>query len=369
MGHGAVAGEATRKPIVQRWYRIPLPVRVAVLAAGWLSYGALLLSLQAPMTDSRTVGLMTRVCQVGVAVSIVVDIFLPVVFGSVDELVVYSRALRAGALPDGIDHRQWRRRLLRSRLALIGVLLLGYPPVVLGIFSAGDSRSPVAPAVMWGLALSGLGLFGLVIRRLTRIRQLVAVLHQEFLRSVGADSKQSWVTLAGMALPTRVAALIVSGCVIACPAVLLAGFLVHGISGLPDLRWTAAGTAGIVLVVSRLRIADPRLRATPETLKRIVEFDRAYTTGELPQHVDVDEWRRWLEGQRRSDCTNLVWTALFGTLGYLSILGQPSGLHWAAALLFALPACYLVLSWAGRRVLGTRLAYLIQHRDVRQRYG
>ena len=58
-----------------------------------------------------------------------------------------------------------------------------------------------------------------------------------------------------------------------------------------------------------------------------------------------------------------------GTLGYLSILGHPSGLHWAAALLFALPACYLVLSWAGRRVLGTRLAYLIQHRDVRQRYG
>ena len=158
-----------------------------------------------------------------------------------------------GRAPDGIDHRQWRRRLLRSRLALIGVLLLGYPPVVLGIFSAGDSRSPVAPAVMWGLALSGLGLFGLVIRRLTRIRQLVcsapsgipAFGRRRFQAELGNRGRDGAAHPSGRAhrlglrhrLPRRVAR----------------RFFVHGISGLPDLRWTAAGTAGIVLVVSRLR--------------------------------------------------------------------------------------------------------------------
>lgn len=358
-----------RAPAVQRWYRIPWPLRVAVLSVLWLGCGALLLGLQAPQPDHRTVGLITRACQVGVAVSIVVDIFLPVVFGSVDDLAEYSRSLRAGTLPAGVDHRQWRRRLVGSRLALTGVSLFGCALLGLGIFSTGDSRRPYDHAALGLFVLLGLGLFALMVRRIARTQRLGAVLSQDFQQSVGADPKQRWVFYAAWALPSRVAAIIFPACLVAFPPVFIAHVLLHGLSGISDLKWVAAGSVGVGLVVTGLRMEDPRLRATPETLSRIVEYDRAYMTGELPQQFDVDQWRRWLKGQRRSDNAELVWAAPCGTIGFTLILGHQSGLRWAGALLFGLLAGLLMIAWRGSRLLRRRLAHLIQNQDLRQRYG
>ena len=341
-----------------------------VVPSPWqATYGILLIIVNGSQSDFTTTKFIIIVCDVGVSVSIVVDLFLPIVFGSVDEMLEYGHALRTGDLPEGADLHRYKRRICRSRLALTGAAILGYPYLVLGIAAVGNVRSPLGLLTMWSFVVAGVLLFGLLVRRVVRLENLSGEVNVRFERDFKADETQTWLFRTGMARPSRLFLLAIPRVLAAFLTLMSAALVLHDSSLDSHLKWIALGSFCIGATAAGLRIADPRMRVNPEKLSAIVEYDRAYMTGAYPAHFDADDWRHWLAGQRRSDRTPLVWAALLGTVGYVSALNQPSGFRWAAAAVFGLLSLFHILIWAGRRVLERQLARQIMRLEVAKHYG
>ena len=128
---------------METWIRLPLTLRILIVAAVWFGYAVLVLDLNSLDDSSRSAKLIWTVCLVGAAVTVVVDIGLRPKFGSLEQRVAYKQALRSGELPVGIELDVWRRSLYRSLLTNLA-LLCALPFAAFGLASsAGRPRTGV----------------------------------------------------------------------------------------------------------------------------------------------------------------------------------------------------------------------------------
>lgn len=135
------------------------------------------------------------------------------------------------------------------------------------------------------------------------------------------------------------------------------------------LAWAALLATTTGAVVTYVGFGDPRLRATTGTIESILQYDRAFRTGELPDQFDVDQWRTWMKDHHRSDTVTLIWACFCLIVGGWSILSSPSGYHWVLAILLALLAVWFVRRWQLLCRLMIRLETQVAHHSIRQLYG
>lgn len=356
---------AARPIFVANWYRIPLPLRQIVLAAIWSGYGIFLLTANAGRPQSQTYEFVIGVCAAGLALSIAADILTPTIFGSLDELRHYSSALRTGTLPDGIDHFLWRRRLMRSQLTLIAIPWIAAVVLGIGIFSANSITSPTGVALQCALALAGLGLLVLVVRRGSRVAELRSELNRRTLLAYGADKHQTWLMYVGMSPALRFAARAAANWMTFLLNALVISCLIGGRLAESHFISIALGSAGVGLLTTYLQMFDPRRRATADTVQRVVDYDRSWRRLERPARFDVDDWRRWLGWQRQADRARLPWVAFFYGASVTCALNQNDGV----AALLGLMATARLLVWGGTRSTAATLARWVREEDVRRLYG
>ena len=128
---------------METWIRLPLMLRILIIAAVWFGYAVLVLDLNSLDDSSRSAKLIWTACLVWVAVTVVAEIGLRPKFGSLEQRVAYKQALRSGELPVGIELDVWRRWLDRSLLTNLS-LLCALPFAAFGLASsAGRPRTGV----------------------------------------------------------------------------------------------------------------------------------------------------------------------------------------------------------------------------------
>ena len=102
------------------------------------------------------------------------------------------------------------------------------------------------------------------------------------------------------------------------------------------------------------------------------EYDtylRALRTGELPERVEPDRWRRWLRATRST-----VWLAgLYLTVLTLAsvspVLARQPGHHWVTAVALQLFVGWNLLRWLVLRNAVSRVEHLVGQRALRQLWG
>jgi hypothetical protein len=343
------------------WFRTPQPLRAAVIAAAWFSYGLLISDLNSLQQGTRSTEIIWGACLAGAAITMAADAGVHRRFSSAEELLTYNRALKTGDLPEGIDVRQWRRRLRRSRLviALAGVLV--YPIVSIGCMSGASSHAAYHALPQWGFALVGVVSFAGACRRGTRIGGLESALKRRQPRrrsgSVKLNEQERWHLFAETSLAARIAIAAAVGTLLAFAALLLGDLdsVVNGESRGSHVLWAAIWAAAVGFALSTFTVADPHFHATTRTVDEIMRYDRAFRTGELPEHLDVEVWRGWMKGHRKSTGALLLWACFLWLVGCRSILTHLSGYHWAVALLLELLAIRQFLCWRSQRAGIARL--------------
>ncbi|MDT5327787.1 MAG: hypothetical protein QOF25_4939 [Mycobacterium sp.] len=121
------------------WFRLPLVVRLVVIALACFGYGVLILDFNALDIGSRSAKIIGTACLVGAALAVGFDLGWRKA-RSMDQLSAYRRALRSSELPTPIELDEWRRWVVRSDL------LNGFAPFSAGpfvFFFLGRSRRPL----------------------------------------------------------------------------------------------------------------------------------------------------------------------------------------------------------------------------------
>jgi hypothetical protein len=345
-------------------FRLPLPVRVVIIAVAWFSYAILVLDLNSLDSGSRSAKLIWTACLVGAALTAVVDLGLRPKFGSIEQLIAYHWALRTGELPAPIELDEWRRWLRRSGLLDAMAPSLWGPPLVFGLLSSLSSQSAYrwAPASAFAL----LAIWGTVAwwRRHLRIVRLRA----EVKRQAAVTPEETWFQ---MPRAVRVPVTAATGFTFAFLALLVADLdsVIYSSSRIVHLEWVALWAALMGLASAIAALGDPTLGGASGSIEQLVEYDRALRTGELPARIEPDVWRAWLRSSRRTFGMPLLWACFFGAVGVWSILTHQSGYHCVTASLFELLAIWMLLSWWGRCVQTTQLAAEVERYAIRQSWG
>jgi len=155
------------------WFRLPILVRLVIIAGAWFGYGVVVLDLNSAGTADG-LGLTVWVaCGVGFYLTLWADLAVHGKFDSIEEFTTYRRALRSGELPEVIDVVQWRRWLRTSLWANAAAAICGSPFLYLGLLSSIDSDAHYHWVPVWSfMSLSAACSNALVLRavRLTRLR-------------------------------------------------------------------------------------------------------------------------------------------------------------------------------------------------------
>lgn len=75
---------------METWIRLPLTLRILIIAAVWFGYAVLVLDLNSLDDSSRSAKLIWTACLVWVAVTVVAEIGLRPKFGSLEQRVAYK---------------------------------------------------------------------------------------------------------------------------------------------------------------------------------------------------------------------------------------------------------------------------------------
>lgn len=118
----------------------------------------------------------------------------------------------------------------------------------------------------------------------------------------------------------------------------------------------AIGAAAVGVAVATFTVADPYFHTTTRTVDEMGRYDRAFWTEELPEHLDVEVWRSWMNGRRRSAGAMLLLACFYWLVGCWTVLSHSSGYHWVVGFLLELMAIWQLLSWRGRRARIARLS-------------
>jgi predicted Zn-dependent protease with MMP-like domain len=160
---------------MKTWLRLPLAVRVVVIAAVWLGYAILVSDLDSLDPALQGAKFIWTACLVGSVVTVGVELGVRPKFGSIGQLTAYNRALQTGELPPGIELDVWRRWLRRSALTNFA-LWCAFPFVLFGWFSSMTSQSAYHWAPAMAFSLLFIWVLGLSWLRGVRIRRLAAEL-------------------------------------------------------------------------------------------------------------------------------------------------------------------------------------------------
>jgi hypothetical protein len=358
---------------MKTWLRLPVLVRVFVIAVVWFTYAVLVLDLNALGIGSRSGKIICAACLVGAVLTVGVDVGLHPKPGSVGQRIAYRRALRSGELPTPVELDEWRRWVVHSDL------LNGFAPFSAGPFVlfrlASSLSSQSGYSWLPASAFALLAVWGAVAWWRSHLQ--IVRLQAEIKRRVAATSKdgKAAVTREVAYFPTpratRVLVTAAMGFTVAFLALVLADLdaVVHGDSRMVHLELAALWAAPMGLAWGIAESMEPTLRGTRGSIEVLIEYDRALRTGELPTCVEPDVWRVWLRSSRRTLGMPLLWACFFGAVGVSSILTDQLGYHWVTAFLFQLLAVWMLLGWWGKRANITQLAADVERYAVRQTWG
>lgn len=146
-------------------YRLPLAVRVLITVV--VTFGMMFGVLAVQPSHGTWAGSMVAHLVVAAFVGLLVAFVLVVTerrlrrdFGSIEQFIVYSRALRTGELPASVEPDAWRAWLNRSRAANRQVLIA---PAVLVVFGAAPNLfAPSGYSWVTGLVFALLAVWSLV---------------------------------------------------------------------------------------------------------------------------------------------------------------------------------------------------------------
>jgi hypothetical protein len=368
---------------MKTWLRLPLAVRVVIIAGVWFSYALLVLDLGSLDSSSQAAKLIWTACLVGAVVTVGVELGVRPKFGSLEQLAAYNRALQTGELPPGIDPDVWRRWLRRSGWMQVALWWTWWFVIFGWLLSVGSQS-----AYHWlpASAFSLLAIWGFVAwcRRNFRIRRLAAEVKRRRNRldrdtvtpgepqAAVTRKEEQWGTWFRLPLAWRVFGSVVSGFCFAFLALLVAGLdsVVYNHSRIAHLGWAAlwAALMGLANVVAA--VGDPRWRGSFGSVEQLIAYDQALRTGELPERIEPDMWRGWLRSSRRFlGIVRASWACFFVAVGVSSVLTHQSGYRWVTAWLFELFAMWLLVSWWGGGVRLKRLAAEVERRAMRQSWG
>jgi hypothetical protein len=363
-----------------RWHRVPRALRVLVLAAAWFSYGVLLSNLNS-RDDVTTADVIWGAIFFGFVIATLVSLIRPALFASTDEFVTYRTALRSGDLPDGVNLAVWERRLSRSRLAVVLLPWIALPYLGFGALSADSSMSPYRVLLLWTFALATIWVFVSTFKRIACIKQLESTIRQRQKQSLPepaarADKTMSrmerqWRSNAEASWAERLISMAIAMSALAFVPLLLADLdsIVYSDNTGAHLAWAALVAATTAGVVTWVVFWDPRLRATTRTIESILQYDRAFRTGELPDQFDIDQWRIWMKSHHRSDAVTLIWACFYLLVGCWSVVSYSSGYHWVLATLLVLLAAWQVRRWQYLCRLMIRLQTQVERHSIRQLFG
>ena len=178
------------------------------------------------------------------------------------------------------------------------------------------------------------------------------------------NEQERWHLFAEMSLAARIAITTAVGTLFAIAALVLADLdsIVYGINPGSHLLRAATWAVAVGVAASTFTVADPFFRSTTRTVDETMRYDRAFRTGELPEHLDVEVWRRWMKGHRKSTGVLLLWACFLWLVGCRSILTHPTGYHWAVALLLESLAIRQLLCWRSQRARIARLSAQLDRR-------
>jgi hypothetical protein len=355
------------------WFRLPLVVRLVVIALAWLGYGVLVLDFNAMDIGSRSAKIIGTACSVGAALAVGFDVGWRPKARSMDQLSAYRRALRSSELPTPIELDEWRRWVVRSDLLNGFAPFSAGPFVFFGLASSLSSQS----AYSWvpASAFTLLAIWGAVAwwRRHLQIVRLRAEIEQRAAAKTVEGQAAVTRVEAYFRTPRAMRALVTAamGFTVALVALLMADLesVIFGDSRLVHLEWAAFCAAPMGLASALAESVEPTLRNTSGSVEQLIAYDRGLRTGELPTYVEPDVWRSWLRSSRRTLGMPLLWACFFGAAGVSSILTDQSGYHWVTAFLFQLLAIWMLLGWSGKRAQITQLAGKVERYAVRQRWG
>jgi hypothetical protein len=158
---------------MERFYGLPMAVRVLITAV--VTFGVVFGVLAVQPSHGTWAGSLVAHLVVAAITGLLIAIVMVVTerglrrdFGSIEQLIVYSRALRTGELPAHIEPDAWRAWLNRSRAinrrALIAPAILVVIGVVPSLIASSGYHS------VTGLVFALLVVWTLVAWRLTRGR-------------------------------------------------------------------------------------------------------------------------------------------------------------------------------------------------------
>lgn len=347
---------------MDKWRRLPAGARVGVVAIGWMCYFAVIVRLLAADLGTRGLTIISGMCLLPAALSVWLEWRAQPRGGSAEQRMAFTRALRTGKAPNGIDPCHWRRWTKRSRIAAEVWAPLVFIYGLVGV--AASLRAALEPAVWLFLLLTIFGYVG-VLRVSRRPRRPAAEVQRR--QPVSRTERAFHQSVAQVAI--GVAIVMFAGGF----AILLTTDYLDSLTG-PSrglhVQWAAtwAMTVSLTLAISN-SVEQYFLRRGFASFGEYDTYLRALRTGELPERVEPDRWRRWLRATRST-----VWLAgLYLTVLTLAsvspVLARQPGHHWVTAVALQLFVGWNLLRWLVLRNAVSRVEHLVGQRALRQLWG
>jgi hypothetical protein len=119
-------------------------------------------------------------------------------------------------------------------------------------------------------------------------------------------------------------------------------------------RLVIAALVALAIAAFTNVLGERCLRRDFGSIEKFLVYRGALRTGKLPQGVDADAWRAWMNRSRRLNRSQLVAALMWFGIAVVNLAGQWAH-HWTAFSFFAVVALYLLVLWQVERQRISRL--------------